>query len=102
MRSMYRLSYRVGGAFKGVVVVEGSSIGPAIERADQELAGWACEAEPINPDEASAIPREFIGRLLDEGEAAELERILVERMPKRPPAPSSVREPARSGKRASA
>src|SRR5580704_4048911 len=88
MRSMYRLSYRVGGAFKGVVVVEGSSIGPAIERADQELTGWACEAEPINPDEASAIPREFIGRLLDEGEAAELERILVERMQKRPPAPS--------------
>jgi hypothetical protein len=76
MRTLSRVCYRVGGSFEGVIVTD--DIRWALERADRDLSsGWTIEADPITPEDASIIPDRIIGRLLNEDEAAELERIVA-------------------------
>ena len=91
---LYQLCYRVGGAFEGVVFVEASSLGAALWQADRQGLdpGGECDGIELHPDDAEAIPRKFIGRLLGEDEVADLGRILLAGICKRPPAPS-VRRP---------
>jgi hypothetical protein len=98
---MYRVSYRLGERFEGVLIVERSEIGKAIERADLDLcSGWSIQAEPVSREDAALIPKRFIGRLLDEHEAAELDRVMVASIPKKPPAPSARRPFDRRRRRA--
>ena len=92
---LYRLVYSFGGAFDGVLLVEANSVGAALWQAHGEELdpGSDCHCVEVDPEDARNIPLEFIGHLLDQDEAAELDRMMVERMPKRPPVPS-VRRPA--------
>ncbi|HLN08483.1 MAG TPA: hypothetical protein VK281_05940 [Xanthobacteraceae bacterium] len=92
MAHLYSLCYRLGGSFEGLVLLDAESMSAAVMRAEVENLdpGGECEAHEISPHDARAIPARFIGRLLGEDEAADLERILVANTPKKQPA-SSVR-----------
>ncbi len=96
MRSLYSLCYRIGGSYEGVVLLEADSLPAAVLRAELVLLypGGECEGHALSPDDARVIPGKFIGRLLDEIEFADLERILVANVRKKPAAPS-VRRPSR-------
>jgi hypothetical protein len=92
---MYRVTYRVGERSEGILIVEDHELSQALKPAGHDPdSEWEICAEPIGRAEASAIPKNFIGHLLDEDEAAELNRIMVAHIPKKPPAPS-VRRPKR-------
>ncbi len=95
---VYQLCFRVGGAFEGVLFIEASSLGAALWEAERSGIdpGGECDAIELHADDAQAIPRKFIGRLLDEDELTELERVLLAKMRKRPPAPSIRRRRARA------
>ena len=90
MPSLYWLCYRVGGCFEGLLLIKAHSLTAARLRADVEGLdpGGECEAREMHPDDARAVPKRFIGRVLDEEEVADLERILVAAMKKKPAAPS--------------
>jgi hypothetical protein len=94
---LYQLCYTVGGAFEGVLFLEAGSHGAALWQADREgiAPGDECDVIELHPDDARAIPEEFIGRLLNEDDATELERTLIAGMRKKPAAPS-VRRTATS------
>ena len=91
---MYRVSYRVGGRLEAVLIVEDQELNQVLEQASNNLNS-ECEvrAEPIGREEAGVIPTELVGHLLDEDEAADLNRIMVAQIPRKPPAPPSVRRP---------
>jgi hypothetical protein len=76
------------------VFVDASSLGAALWQANRQGLdpGGECDGIELHPDDARAIPRKFIGRLLGEDEAADLERIVLAGIRKKPPAPS-VRRP---------
>jgi|SRR5215468_3841322 len=90
MPSLYWLCYRVGGSFEGLLLIPAHSLGAARLRADLEglNPGGECEARELHPDDARAIPKRYIGRLLGEDEVEDLERILVAAISKKPAAPS--------------
>jgi hypothetical protein len=83
---LYQLYYRAGA----VMFVEANSPGGAPWWADRSGLdpGGECLCIELQSDDAARIPRSFIGRLLDQDEVAELERIMVAKMPKKGPAPS--------------
>jgi hypothetical protein len=90
MPSLHWLCFRVGGCFEGLLLIEAHSLQAARMHADLSGLdpGGECEGRELHPDDARAIPRRFIGRLLDEDEVADLERILVAAMHKKPRAAS--------------
>jgi len=90
MSSLYSLCYRVGDSFEGLVLIDAHSLPDARLRAELEQLdpGGECEGHEISPDDARVIPAKFIGRLLDEYEVADLERILIANTSKKPAAPS--------------
>jgi len=85
---LYQLYYRPGDPFALVMFVEANSLGGALRWADRSGLdpGGECLCIELHSDAAAGIPRSFIGRLLDQDEVAELERIMVERIPKKRPA----------------
>jgi hypothetical protein len=99
---LYQLYYRAGDAFAGVIFVEANSLGNAPWRADRTGLdpGGECHCIELHSDDADGIPRSFIGRLLDQDEVSELERIMVACIPKKAPAPSVRRFAARPRRRA--
>ena len=88
MGPIHRVRYQVGGRFEGVILVDDDGLGAAmgwpILKLDRD---WTLQVDTIADEEAAAIPAKFIGRMLDEDEAAELDRLLMARMPKKKPAP---------------
>jgi hypothetical protein len=90
MPSLYWLCYRVGGTFRGLVLLEATSRADACLRAELENLnpGGECESYEIGAEEARAIPSEFVGVLLGKDQVGELEKILVAHTPKKPPASS--------------
>jgi hypothetical protein len=99
---LYSLCYRLGGSFEGLALIEADSLPDALLRAELEEIdpGGDCEGQELAPDEARVIPRKFIGRLLDEDQATELERILLANVRKKPTAPSTRRRWSQQSKRA--
>jgi hypothetical protein len=85
------LCYRVDGEFKGLVLLEAESRAHASVRAELEdlSPGGDCEIYEVGPDEAQSIPGRFIGVALGPEAVAELERVIVESIPKKPSAPSA-------------
>src|SRR4029079_13319076 len=79
MRPLFWLCYSVGGSFEGLLLIDGLSVMDACRRAELRglNPGGECEARELPALEARYIPRRFIGRLLQEDEAADLDRILV-------------------------
>jgi hypothetical protein len=82
---MYRVTYRAGELVYAVVIVEDEELNQAVDPGDP---GPEISAEHLSAEEARSIPSDFVGHLLDEVEAAELDRIMAVVMPKKPPAPS--------------
>ena len=93
MPSLYWLCYRLGGSFEALLLIEAHSLPEARLHADVSGLdpGGECESRALHPDDARAIPRRFIGRLLGEDEVGDLERILVAAMRKKPRAASARR-----------
>jgi len=93
---LYSLCYRIGNSFQGVVLVEADSPPAALLPAELEqlYPGGECDGHALSPGDARVIPGKFIGRLLDESEFADLERILVANVRKKLAVPS-VRRPSR-------
>jgi hypothetical protein len=91
--SLYQLCYSVGDAFEGVVFLEARSHGAALSAAEREgiAPGGDCHVIELHPDDARVIPSGFISRLLGADAIAELERILMSRLQKKPAAPSTRR-----------
>jgi hypothetical protein len=87
MRSLYWLCYRVGGSFKGLVLLVAESRDDAWMRAELEdlSPGGDCESCEVGTEEAKIIPSKFIGKLLGKDEVAELEKIVLTNTPKKPP-----------------
>jgi hypothetical protein len=97
--SLYRLSYRLGGAFEGAALVEASSLSEAQQRAEAQgiYPGGEVEGHRVAPADARVIPARFRSRLLSEDEVADLERLLVSIIPKKEPAPSVRRSAPKRG-----
>jgi hypothetical protein len=96
--SLFWLNYRVGGSLESVAIIEAPSLGAAWLRAAALRPAGECQGEKIDPDDATMIPGEFVGRLLGEDELADLERTLVARTPKKRAAASARR--TQNGRRA--
>jgi hypothetical protein len=82
---MHRVTYSGGELVYAVVIVEDEELDQAFDPSDP---GPEISAEHLSAEEARAIPSDFVGHLLDEVEAAELDRIMAVVMPKKPPVPS--------------
>jgi hypothetical protein len=88
MSPIHRVRYEVDGRFEGVILVDDDGLGSAMGWPILKLdGGWTLQVDTIADEEATAIPATFIGRMLDEDEAAELDRLLIARIPKKKPAP---------------
>jgi hypothetical protein len=96
---MYRVTFRIGARVEGILIVEDNELNQTLKRADSD-PDCDCEVEHIGSEEADSIPPEFIGEMLDENEAAELDRIMVACIPKKGPAPSVRRRATQTGRRA--
>jgi hypothetical protein len=99
---LYQLYYRAGDAFAGVIFIEANSLGDALWRADRTGLdpGGECHCIELHADDADGIPRSFIGRLLNQDEVSELDRIMVACIPKKGSVPSVRRLAARGRRRA--
>jgi hypothetical protein len=82
---MYRVTYSRLELVCAVVIVEDAELDQAFDPSDPSPE---ISAEHLSAEEARAIPSDFVGHLLDEVEAAELDRIMTVVMPKKPPVPS--------------
>src|SRR5215470_20380271 len=94
MAALYWLCYRVNGTFNGLVLLEADSEFAARMRAELEdlSPGGDCQSYEIGAAEAATIPAKFVGSRLGRDEVAELERVVLADMPKKPPAPSTANE----------
>jgi hypothetical protein len=98
MGPIHRVRYQVGCRFAGVILVDDDGLGAAMGWPILKLdRGWTLKVDTI-ADQAAAIPARFIGHILGEDEAAELDRLLTGRNPKKTPAPS-VRRPLPGARR---
>src|SRR5262245_37481922 len=88
---LFWLCYRVDGEFKGLVLLEAESRAHAFVRVELENLnpGGDCESYEIGSDEAQAIPSRFMGVVLGGEAVAELERVIIGSIPKKPSAASA-------------
>jgi hypothetical protein len=85
---MYRVTFTVCERIEAVLFIEEAELNQAF---DPSAPGQEISAEPLTPEEVRAIPSDFVGHLLYEEEAAELDLLLIAAMPKKPPASSIFR-----------